>query len=116
MEGSEVSHSTSESNERNRFRLIATTRRLNEFADSLIDPANEGDPFYQTVLSIHRYFGGAFSIVSILAAIHFHAGNVEAAVVYLSNQPNSVPHEELEFDFRSVNGTEQDRSTYFSFG
>jgi hypothetical protein len=96
-------------------RFAATAQRLSAFADSLIDPANEGDPFYHTIVLIHRYFNGCFSMITILSFIHFHAGNIQAAVIDLSSQTSPVLHEELEFDFRTVKGEDKDRSPYFSY-
>jgi hypothetical protein len=53
-------------------------------------------------------------MVTVLASIHFHAGNVRAATAELSNQTEPVLQEELEFDFRTVRGTGDERSAYFS--
>jgi hypothetical protein len=79
-----------------------------------LDPANEGDAFYQTALAIHRYFSGRFSIVAVLSAIHWQAGNVRAAVSALIRQLGPGIREELAFDFRTVEGSAEERCAYFA--
>jgi hypothetical protein len=91
-------------------RLTETAKRLVDFAESLLDPANEGDPFYQTAVSIYSYFGHRFSVVSILSAIHAHGGDVRATVFHLAGAADVA--EDLEFDARTVSG---DRDAYFRF-
>jgi hypothetical protein len=91
-------------------RLTETANRLSEFAESLLDPDNEGDPFYQTVVAIYRYFGHRFSVASVLAAVHARGGDVRAAVFDLAAAGEVA--EDLEFDARTVTG---DRDAYFRF-
>jgi hypothetical protein len=91
-------------------RLTETAKRLSEFAESLLDRANEGDSFYQTVVAIYRYFDHRFSVASILSAIHAHAGDVRATVFDLTEAAD-VP-EDLKFDAKTADG---DRDAYFGF-
>jgi hypothetical protein len=96
-------------------RLAETAKRLNDFAESLLDPVNEGDPFFQTVLKIYRFFGHKFSMLGILSALHSCAGDVEKTVAQLSEtHPDHLPEDDT-FDFKTLNCDQETTVRYFRF-
>jgi hypothetical protein len=96
-------------------RLAETARRLNEFAESLLDPKNEGDPFFQAVLGVYRFFDQKFSILGILSVLHMHAGDVLETVAALSRMdPKDVIVDET-FELRSIEASNDDMARYFRF-
>ena len=111
--GSQCGHSAPVS------KLAATAQRLNEFAESLADPKNELDPFYQTVLKIYEFFDRKVPFLVILGIIHANAGVIPAAVQEVashfeeacraSNDPGFFP-----FDQALVRRTEN-TAKYFEY-
>jgi hypothetical protein len=96
-------------------RLSQAEKRLSEAAESLSDPRNEGNSHFQTVLQIYQYFGQRFSFIQVLSALHQNAGSVERTVSFLGQTGRASVQEEVEFDFKTVNGTFPDVQEYFQY-
>ena len=81
---SEATQSNSQGGRASVSKLTATAQRLNEFAESLADPNNELDPFYQTVLQVYEFFDRKLPFLLILAKLHANSGNVAGTVKELA--------------------------------
>lgn len=98
-------------------KLAMTAQRLCDFAASLEDPQNEGDPFYQTLVRIYEYFKRDVSFLDILFQIHVHGGRVDDAVTYISENLDSLIAHPLNPDFFEFGHStvKIDASLYFDF-
>lgn len=103
--------------ERSPTKLAMTAQRLCNFAASLEDPKNEGDPFYQSLVRVYEYFSRRISFLDILYQIHTHGGRVSDAVRYMSNNLESLAANPLNPDFFDFGHAtvKTDASSYFDF-
>ena len=109
-----TSHIESKGNEISTQKFLhAITNRLNDVAEMLEDPSNEGDDFYSTVWRIYTFFNHEHSFLTILNMIHQSAGDVKLAIRRLARQKER--NESSVFSYKDVIASNAAIEKYFEY-